>query len=177
MPAASATRGLDRPEGFAAAGTDEPGAEAAVVLTAGGVRDSAEDGPQGLLPELGAPRGHGAGEGGGRGLFQGCLVLSSHWAKAGVQARLAGVLCTELLRARPSSTGYRIVTASCHPTSVTTRPSHRVCCVSQNRVCESDVPGSRSRAPAVWSVVSRVDATRRRPFSAGSLHWPDFWFL
>lgn len=65
MPAASTTRGLDRPEGFAAAGTDEPGAEAAVVLTAGGVRDSAEDGPQGLLPELGAPRGRGARRGAG----------------------------------------------------------------------------------------------------------------
>ena len=76
MPAASATRGLDRPEGFAAAGTDEPGAEAAVVLTAGGVRDSAEDGPQGLLPELGAPRGHGAGGGaGGSSRAAWCSVL------------------------------------------------------------------------------------------------------
>lgn len=89
------------------------------------------------------------------------MALGSHWAKAGVQARLAGVLRTELLRARPSSTGYCTVTASCHPTSVTIRPSRRVCCVSQNRVCESDGPGSRSRAPAVWSVVSRVDATQR----------------
>lgn len=139
MPGAPAARGPDRLEGFAAAGTDEPGTEVVVILAAG-ARGTLQRTATRPLPELGARPGRRLR---GVGALGGCFELTFHWARVGVQAPWAGDLCTAVVsttaRHRRAQRGFVF--------------GSRDKSLLPHTSCEPDAPGSHTCGPGLGARV------------------------